>query len=141
VTTPRYTPATWIDAYVAAWSGRDDRLAADLFSEDVIYVNDPFGAPLIGRDTVVSYWRAAISQQEDIDLHARVVVEGAGRAAAEWWVTFRRDRADVTLSASLLLSFDEHGRCTELHEHWLQWNERQPAPEWFTRNQRPSARA
>lgn len=125
------TPAEWVEAYGDAWRRGDLELAADLFSANVSYSFDPFGAPLRGRDAVVDYWSKAISSQTDLSLSIRVFATDRTLAAAEWWASFSRDQRWVTLSASLLLSFDAEGRCCELHEHWAQWDGRLDPPGRF----------
>ena len=128
----RHTPQTWLEAYAGAWRAFDVEAAADLFAEDVAYSFDPFDEPRRGRDAVLAYWRSAFAGQRAVDLSVRLWAVDGPRAGAEWWAVITPHEGETfTLSASLLLCFDGHGRCRELHEHWLRSDAAVAAPARF----------
>lgn len=129
--TEREQHSAWLERYANAWRRHDLDLAADLFAEDVAYSFDPFSPSIRGRDAVVNYWRHALDGQRDLDLTVRLWSSEGEFASAEWWAAFERDGSVVTLSASLLLRFDDDGRCLELHEHWIGSEARRTAPPRF----------
>src|SRR5438477_3936787 len=110
----------WLDRYATAWREKDLSLAANLFADRVEYSFDPFGEPVAGRGAVLGYWRRALARQRNLRLSIRLWAATEETAAAEAWASFERDGLNLTLSASLLLRFNDDGRCIELHEHWLQ---------------------
>ena len=122
---------SWLQRYTTAWRENDLALAAGLFADHVEYSFDPFRQPIKGRHAVLEYWRQAFAGQRDLRLSVRLWAATADAAAAEWWAAFERDGANLTLSASLLLRFDDQGRCVELHEHWLQHDARLEPPSRF----------
>jgi hypothetical protein len=128
---PVETREFWLQRYATAWRDNDLSLAAGLFADDVEYSFDPFQQPIKGRHAVLEYWREAFAGQRELLLSVRLWAATADAAAAEWWAAFERDGTDLTLSASLLLRFDDEGRCVELHEHWLQHDARLEPPRRF----------
>jgi ketosteroid isomerase-like protein len=109
----------WLERYRRAWVERDADAAAELFTDDAIYREQPFEPPFVGRDAIRRYWSTVTRAQSAIELrYGSPVVEGA-RVAVEWWANLLNDGSPVTLAGEFLLTFDEHGRCRELREYWL----------------------
>jgi ketosteroid isomerase-like protein len=110
----------WIAAYGRAWEERDADAAAEIFTEDALYRDNPYGLPHVGRDGVRGYWSAVTSTQADVTVRFGVPVASAdaARAAVEFWVTMTNGGADVTLTGILYLRFAGDGRCRELREAW-----------------------
>lgn len=64
------TPAeaeAWMLGYKRAWEGRDTAQVLALFTDDVDYVENRFGHPLRGYDSLEDYWRGRVSEfQRDV---------------------------------------------------------------------------
>jgi uncharacterized protein (TIGR02246 family) len=114
------TVQEWIDGYIRAWEERDSEAAAELFTEDGEYRDNPFEAPHTGRDGVRSYWSAVTASQSDV--HARfgtpIVASDERTAAAEFWVNMLNGGTAVTLTGIVYLRFAGDGLCEELRETW-----------------------
>jgi len=102
------------------WEERDANGAAELFTEDAEYRDDPFSAPHTGRDGVRAYWSGVTASQSDVHVRfgeAIVAADGA-HAAAEFWVNMLNGGAEVTLTGIAYLRFAAGGLCEELRETW-----------------------
>ena len=121
----------WLEGYRRAWVERDAHAAAELFTEDAIYREQPFKPPFSGRDAIRQYWATVTQAQSSVELrYGSPVVEGR-RVAVEWWANLVNDGSPITLAGEFLLSFDEHGRCRELREYWTLTDGRvDPPPGW-----------
>ena len=114
------TVQEWVESYFRAWDEKDADAAAELFTEQALYRDDPYGEPHRGRDGVHAYWSGVTATQEDVHTRfGRIVAAHDNRyAAVEFWVTMLGGGAEVTLAGILFLRFDESGRCEELREAW-----------------------
>ncbi|MBX3094940.1 MAG: nuclear transport factor 2 family protein [Cryobacterium sp.] len=112
------TVIDWLDAYKAAWEGRDADAAAALFSSDSLYREQPYAEPFRGPQGVHDYWTGVTATQSDVVFQYGTPVVSGNRAAVEWWVTMLNGGAEVTLAGEFLLIFDDAGLCRELREYW-----------------------
>ena len=123
----------WLDRYSQAWLAKDATLAATLFAADAAYSFDPFQEPLRGRAAIGEYWRAATAPQRDVDLRFQDPVVDGARALVRWWVTLTTDDGPRTLTAALVLEFNDAGECASLEEFWTDAAEIRPAPGSYRR--------
>ncbi len=86
----RSTFQTWIDTLGRAWETRSATLAADLFTDDATYAENPFGAPLRGRAAILDYWSALPREQEDIRVQLEIVEITPTTGIARWTALFTR---------------------------------------------------
>lgn len=114
------TVQDWIDGYIRAWEQRDADAAAELFTQDAVYRDHPFGEQHTGRDGVRSYWSGVTASQEEVQVRfGDAIVAADGRhAAAEFWVNMLNGGAEVTLAGIVYLRFAPDGLCEELREAW-----------------------
>ena len=123
----------WLEQYRRAWIQRDADAAAELFTEDAVYREQPFQEPFRGRDAIRQYWSTVTRGQSAIELQYGVPVVDGQRVAVEWWANLLNDGAPLTLAGEFLLLFDEHGRCRELREYWVLTSSRvHPPAGWGT---------
>jgi hypothetical protein len=108
----------WLERYRRAWVERDADAAADLFTEDALYREQPFAQPFAGREAIRHYWSTVTRTQSRVELRYGSPVVEARRVAVEWWANLLNDGSPMTLAGEFLLAFDEHGRCRELREYW-----------------------
>ena len=108
----------WITAYGRAWREKNAAAAAQLFAEQSIYRDDPFGQPYVGRDGVQTYWSGVTATQENVTVRFGNHIAADRHAAVEFWVTMVNGGAEVTLAGILFLRFDAAGLCEELREAW-----------------------
>ena len=114
------TVQEWLDGYARAWEEKDAEMAAELFTEDCVYRDQPFTEPHLGRDGVRQYWTDICAPQEDPQVRwgAPVVSDDGRRAAAEFWVKMVNGGAQVTLTGIVFMRFAAGGLCEELREAW-----------------------
>lgn len=121
----------WLERYRQAWMERDAAAAAALFTEDAIYREHPFEAPLVGREAIRQYWHTVTRPQSEIVLQYGSPVAAGNRVAVEWWTTLLKDGAPMTLAGEFLLVFAGNDQCRELREYWAFTGSRvSPPPGW-----------
>jgi hypothetical protein len=110
----------WVEGYGRVWEEKDSDGAADLFTEDCVYRDQPFGEVHRGRDGVRAYWTGVTSTQENARVRFGMPISGEDQrhAAVEFWVTMRNFGSECTLTGILFLRFDGAGLCEELREAW-----------------------
>jgi ketosteroid isomerase-like protein len=110
----------WLHAYGRAWEQGDAERAANLYAQDVKYYETPFSEPAIGREAVRGYCLEAAAAQRDVSFSHEVYVVDGDIGIARWHCSFIRvpTGAHVELDGVFVLTFDEEGKCRELHEWW-----------------------
>jgi uncharacterized protein (TIGR02246 family) len=120
----------WVEKLRVGWESGDAAGAADLFTVDATYHNDPFRPPLRGREEIERYWSAATATQTDISVTMGLPLSDADRVAVEWWAHTVADGATTTDCGALVLTF-EGTRCKDLREYWnLSENDVAPQVGW-----------
>ena len=117
------TPAAleaWLARYEEAWEQRDPARAAALFTENAPYHEMPFDAPKAGRSGIRDYWATVTADQRDVDFTSSVVAVNGQTGVARWSAKLKSASSGVRveLDGVFILTFDESGLCTELHEWW-----------------------
>lgn len=113
----------WLAGYGAAWEGKDPAQLAALFDSAASYVETPFSHPFEGLEAIQSYWRNAVSAQEDIRFQAELWSIDGDVAIAHWRTTFTRlpVKASSTLDGLFHLKFRSTADgviCVQLREWW-----------------------
>lgn len=78
----------FLDLYGRAWETRDADLAANLFTRDAHYHEDPLDQPIVGREAIRSYWKSATAQQRDIKFSSGPTYQDGHALIAEWTATY-----------------------------------------------------
>ena len=110
---------TWMRRLGEAWESRDAQAAADLFSTNVSYRENPFDEPLQGREEVERCWEEMIAEQEEVNVSFEVLAVTDERAVVNWQADYTdaktKERASV--NGVSVGRFDGEGLC----EEWLEW--------------------
>jgi ketosteroid isomerase-like protein len=114
--------AAWLQAYIQAWKSYDEKAIGELFSEDAVYMPNPFYKPIRGRNAITAYWLEKPDQKGTYDAEYEPLLIEGNRA-----VTHGRSRYFEPDGKTLkfewdnifVLQFDEQGRCNEYRE----WSE------------------
>ena len=120
----RQAVQAWLDNYVEAWRTYDAQKIGDLFSENALYLFNPFDEddPVRGREAIVANWLeepdAAGSWEAS---YTPLAVDGnVGVAQGRT----RYLRPDGTLEKEFanifVLHFDDAGRCTRFTDWYMQ---------------------
>ena len=118
----------WLDAYGRAWETHDPGATAGLYSEDALYYETPFDAPMRGLAAIHDYAAEAAGAQKDIRFSADVLAVSGETGIARWRASFTRvpSGVRVELDGTAAVTFDEAGLCREFRE-W--WHRRESPPE------------
>ncbi len=113
---------TWVKAIGAAWVKRDPQAAADLFTADATYQENPFEPQLQGRPAIERYW-GDVSTQADIEFRYEILEVTEQQGFVHWSVeltriqTGKRVRLDGIFAATFR---PNETRCHEFREWWTQ---------------------
>lgn len=83
------TAQRFLAQYKEAWESRHADLAASLFTRDAHYWETPFGPPIVGREAIRSYWKAATEKQQDIHFSVRSSLHQKYTLVADWVCAYR----------------------------------------------------
>lgn len=110
----------WLAAYGRASIKNDPRASADLFSEDAAYFENPFAAPIVGREAIYHYWEQGAQSLKDKTADFEILAIDGHRGLARWLATFVPIASGerVALDCLFLVEFDERQKCRVFREWW-----------------------
>ncbi len=107
----------FVAGYGRTWESWDLDAFADLFSDDVIYVEHPVDETVRGREEMLRYIRKEHEEQGEATVRmGRPIVEG-NRVVGEFWATMsnRDGEAEGTLTGCFIAELDPRtGKCNVL---------------------------
>ncbi|MCZ6857507.1 MAG: nuclear transport factor 2 family protein [Gemmatimonadetes bacterium] len=109
-----------IDEFGKGWEkGAAERLAA-LFTEDAVFMPDPFVTPLRGRDAIQRYWKDIPREQAEITFKSgEIFVAGPAWFSVEFRCRFRRRRTGEWLDVRGALFCETAGdQISEMRMYW-----------------------
>lgn len=109
-----------LERYGRAWQAFDGDAWTDLFTEDVEYHEDPFGAAMVGHNAVRAYLIEAADVQDQVEFTVeRHWVIGTTVLAA-WHASYvrRSGRARVRLAGFMTMEIAADGRIARFREWW-----------------------
>jgi hypothetical protein len=105
--------------YKEAWETRSADLAASLFTRDAHYWENPFGAPIVGREAIRTYWQAATQEQEDIHFSIRSAFHRQYTLVAEWTCNYRHRPSGERREIAGMMFADFYGdQVRTFREYW-----------------------
>lgn len=116
----------WLEAYKAAWEGRDPDAAAALFTRDASYRESPFRPPMQGRSEIRAYWHGGPgTKQRDVTFDFEIWAVAGRVGICRWQARFQRvkDGERVELDGVFRCVFADDGTaapplCSGLEEWW-----------------------
>src|SRR6187397_1438127 len=106
--------SAWVEGYVRAWESNDPDEIAELFSEDALYLTEPYAEPWRGRAAIVEGWLEARDEPGDATFEWRPLLETAELSILLGTTVYRQPpRSYENL---WVIRFDADGRCTEFTE-------------------------
>lgn len=119
---------TWIDTLGRAWENRDPQAAADLFTEDATYQENPFDEPMRGRAAIYDYWAALPREQQDIRVRLEIAEVTPTTGIARWTANFVRVPSGqrAHLEGVFVASFKTDERRAHAFREWWQAREDRP---------------
>jgi len=111
--------SAWLEAYGAAWEGKDPEAAQALFTENATYRKTPYDEPFRGRSGIRAYWSEVTADQRDIDFNFDVLSAAGTTGIAHWTSRFSliSSGKPVELNGIFVLEF-EGELCASLREWW-----------------------
>lgn len=109
----------WLHTLGQAWEEGDADLAASLFDKQVVYQEDPFEPPIVGREAVRQYWLEGLGTQAEVKFSGKVLAVDGEVGVVNWKVEFVRvaTGARVLLDGVSLGRF-VNGKAVEWREWW-----------------------
>ncbi len=110
----------WLDSYGRAWTDRDPKAAAALYTDDATYQVTPFTTPISGREAIYEYWDGVAKTEERIQFGYEILAVNSELGIARWWASFVRVPPGLAtkLDGIFLISLDSNGLCQSLREWW-----------------------
>jgi hypothetical protein len=106
--------------YREAWESRNADLAASLFTRDAHYWENPFGPPIVGREAIRSYWKAATEKQQDIHFSVHSSLHQKYTLVADWVCAYRSVSDGARRELAGMLFADFYGdQVRTFRECWL----------------------
>ncbi len=119
----------FVAGYGRTWESWDLDAFADLFSDDVIYVEHPVDETVRGREEMLRYIRKEHEEQGEATVRmGRPIVEG-NRVVGEFWATMsnRDGEAEGTLTGCFIAELDPRtGKCTFFRQYWFEFEGHAP---------------
>ena len=111
---------TWLKGYEEAWEKLDPEKAAQLFTENATYRDNPYETPHQGKEGVRKYWATVTADQKDVDFTYEVLSVTNNTGIAYWHSEFtsRSSGAGIILDGIFVLEFNKNGLCESLKEWW-----------------------
>jgi ketosteroid isomerase-like protein len=113
--------AAWLDGYSRAWKTYDPEQIGELFSEDAVYFDNPFGEPARGREAIVASWLEDPDEEGTYEGRYRPVLVAGDQAVGNGYSRYLDGDGGVVKEFDnlLLLRFDADGRCVEYREWYM----------------------
>ena len=115
-----------LERYRRAWLDFEGDAFVDLFTDDVVYHDDPFGEPHVGKLALRAYLldAAEVQDQLEVEFERHWVVPPT--IVAVWHASYvhRRTHNRVRLSGVLVVEIARDGRIERLRE----WHHRRETP-------------
>lgn len=110
----------WMQTITRAWEQRDAEAAANLFTEDATYQENPFEEPMRGRNAIRQYWADLPTAQTDIAVTYEILSVTDATGVARWSATFTRlpSRQRARLEGVLIASFKNGATQAYTFKEW-----------------------
>ena len=107
----------WVVRYERAWRTAGTTGLADLFTDDAVYLRDPYAEPIRGLEAVARFWEAERAGPDEVfTLTAEVVADQEDRGVARVEVVYG-DPPEQEYRDLWVITFDDAGRA-RVFEEW-----------------------
>jgi ketosteroid isomerase-like protein len=110
----------WMTAYGRASAENDPQASANLYAPDTRYYENPFDAPITGRDAIYEYWNKGAQKLKDKESSFEILSVENNRGIARWQSKFTVIESGKRLALDCLFvaEFNEEGLCQTFREWW-----------------------
>jgi uncharacterized protein (TIGR02246 family) len=109
---------SWVAAYRRAWESNDANDIAALFTEDARYLTEPYAAPWVGHDAIVSGWFEHRDEPGDTTFAHEIVAVCDGLAFVRGHTTYASPPREY--SNLWVIDLAPDGRAREFTEWWME---------------------
>ena len=109
-----------IDAFGKAWErGKVDQLI-ELFSQEAVFLDDPFAAQIVGQAAIREYWKDVPYHQSEITFTPGEVFAAGPWFSTEFRVVYRRRRTGEWVDArGAIFCESAGGKISEMRMYWI----------------------
>ena len=111
--------AALIEAFGKGWEKGGGDAIADVFTDDGVFVADPFEAPLRGRAAILEYWKDIPREQAEISFRIGEIFSVGPWFSVEFRCKFRRRRTGewIDVRGALFCETAEE-KISEMRMYW-----------------------
>ncbi|MFH5824046.1 YybH family protein [Georgenia sp. AZ-5] len=108
----------WVEGYVRAWNSNDPSDIGGLFTDDAVYLTEPYAEPWRGRQAIVDGWLEHRDEPGQTTFEWRPLVVAHGLAVVQGRTGYHV--GDRPIYRNLwVFRLDDDGRCSEFTEWWM----------------------
>jgi hypothetical protein len=110
----------WMETYGKASAENDPHASANLFASDARYHENPFDAPITGRDAIYEYWNNGAQKLKDKESSFEILSVENNRGIARWQSSFTvvESGKHLALNCLFVVEFNDEGLCHTFREWW-----------------------
>jgi hypothetical protein len=108
----------WVEGYVRAWDSNDPDDIGALFTDDAVYLTEPYAEPWRGREAIVSGWLKNKDEPGDATFDWRPLLESPEVSILTGTTVYHDPPR--TYSNLWVIRLDPDGRCREFTEWWME---------------------
>lgn len=111
----------WLVNFDKVWQEADAKGAAKLFTETVIYFENPLDPPLISRKEVEKIWSDVAKTQKNINVKSEVYMTDKNTCVAHFRGNFYRVTSSTLsqLDGIYIFTLNDENLCEEFHFWWV----------------------
>ncbi len=109
-----------IDSFGKAWErGMVDQIV-EIFSDEAVFLDDPFAAPTTGKAAIRDYWKDVPYHQSEITFTPGEIFAAGPWFSTEFRVVYRRRRTGDWVDArGAIFCETAEGKVTEMRMYWI----------------------
>ena len=108
-----------VDTFTKGWSKADVATILSVFSDEAVFLETPFSAPLTGLDAIRTYWADVPYHQSEITASSGEIYAAGPWFSTEFKVVFRRRRTGDWVEARGALFCEIAGdKISEMRMYW-----------------------
>lgn len=116
---PKKQYAALIEAFGKGWEMGKAEQIADVFTDDAVFLADPFDAPLRGREVILEYWKDIPREQAEISFRIGEIFTVGPWFSVEFRCRFRRRRTGEWVDVrGALFCETADGKISEMRMYW-----------------------
>jgi ketosteroid isomerase-like protein len=110
---------TLLDTFAGGWSKAQTDLLVSVFSDDAVFLETPFSAPIRGLPNIRQYWSEVPVHQSEITVTTGEIYSAGPWFASEFKAVFRRRRTGEWVEARGALFCETRDRLiSEMRMYW-----------------------